>query len=187
MNVLSTGVVDLVTTIPKVNKEGTGYESGDVIKVAKETLGINADLLIKVNVVGQTEFKYSRDFKDVNNVQVKVNGIKQSLAKGEYSVAESTDTSTADKGTVTLTKPAGEGVAVKVYSDIAQYDLAPIKEGDYYLADDIPLKTSSIYTVPIHQRSNNFTVRVFSNSPLPLSLNSMMWEGIYSPRFYRRA
>ena len=187
VNVLSTGVVDLVTTIPKANKEGTGYESGDVIKVAKETLGINADLLIKVNVVGQTEFKYSRDFKDVDNVQVKVNGIKQSSAKGEYTVVESTDTGTADKGTVTLTKPAGQDIAVQIYSDTAQYDLAPIKEGDYYLADDIPLKTSSVYTVPIHQRSNHFTVRVFSNSPLPLSLNSMMWEGIYSPRFYRRA
>ena len=44
----------------------------------------------------------------------------------------------------------------------------------------------SVVTVPIHQRNTNFELKVSSDSPFPVSLASMMWEGYYSPRFYRR-
>ena len=39
----------------------------------------------------------------------------------------------------------------------------------------------------IHQKNTNFTLKAFSDSPFPVSLSSMMWEGYYSPRYYRRA
>ena len=54
------------------------------------------------------------------------------------------------------------------------------------IADDVPLDDSNVFTIPIHQRSKNFSLRLFNDSPFPVSLNSMMWEGNYSPRFYRR-
>ena len=44
----------------------------------------------------------------------------------------------------------------------------------------------NIFTIPIHQRPDNYTLRIFSDSPFPVSLTSMAWEGNYSPRFYRR-
>jgi len=66
------------------------------------------------------------------------------------------------------------------------YDVQPSSEAGQYLADDVPLVEDNVFTLPIHQRSENFNVRVFSNSPFPVSLTSMMWEGQYSPRFYRR-
>ena len=66
------------------------------------------------------------------------------------------------------------------------YDVQPVQEAGQYLADDVPLVEENVFTVPIHQRSENFSLRVFSNSPFPVSLNSMMWEGNYSPRFYKR-
>jgi hypothetical protein len=66
-------------------------------------------------------------------------------------------------------------------------DVQSIQDADYYLADDVPLNEQTVYTLPIHQRNTNFTLRVFSDSPFPISLTSMMWEGTYSPRFYRRA
>ena len=62
-----------------------------------------------------------------------------------------------------------------------------IKDSDYYLADDVPMSDQSTLIVPIHQRTENFTLRVFSDSPFPVALNSMMWEGNYSPRFYTRS
>jgi len=66
------------------------------------------------------------------------------------------------------------------------YDVQTSQELGQYLADDVPLTDSSVFTIPIHQRSDNFNIRVFSNSPFPVALTSMMWEGQYSPRFYRR-
>jgi hypothetical protein len=65
-------------------------------------------------------------------------------------------------------------------------DTEGVKAADYYLANDIPFVNTSEFTVPIHQRAENIRVRVFSDSPFPVSLLSMMWEGNYSPRFYTR-
>lgn len=61
-----------------------------------------------------------------------------------------------------------------------------VKTSDYYLANDIPFVNTAEFTVPIHQRAENINVRLFSDSPFPVSLVSMMWEGNYSPRFYTR-
>ena len=59
-------------------------------------------------------------------------------------------------------------------------------DADYYSADSNPVKDERQFTVPIHQRNTNFELKVTSNFPYPVSLVSMMWEGNYSPRFYRR-
>jgi hypothetical protein len=61
-----------------------------------------------------------------------------------------------------------------------------VKSADYYLANDIPFVNTSEFTIPIHQRSENIHLRIFSDSPFPVSLLSMKWEGNYSPRFYTR-
>ena len=66
-------------------------------------------------------------------------------------------------------------------------DVQPIPLANFYLANDVPLANQSVVTVPIHQRNTNFELKVSSDSPFPVSLASMMWEGYYSPRFYRRA
>jgi hypothetical protein len=60
-------------------------------------------------------------------------------------------------------------------------------DGDRYSADSNPVKEERQFIVPIHQRNTNFELKVTSNFPYPVSLVSMMWEGVYSPRFYRRS
>ena len=65
-------------------------------------------------------------------------------------------------------------------------DVNPVPSANFYLANDVPLVNQSVMTVPIHQKNDNFTLRVYSDSPFPVSLTGMMWEGYYSPRFYRR-
>jgi len=66
------------------------------------------------------------------------------------------------------------------------YNIVPTAMSNTYLGNDIALSNQSVVQIPIHQRSDNFQLRIFNDSPFPVSLNSMMWEGHYSPRFYRR-
>jgi hypothetical protein len=66
-------------------------------------------------------------------------------------------------------------------------DVQHTADADYYSADSSPVKSERQFTVPIHQRNTNFELKVTSDFPYPVSLVSMMWEGNYTPRFYRRS
>ena len=66
-------------------------------------------------------------------------------------------------------------------------DVIPVILANDYIANDVPLDDESVAQIPIHQKNTNFTLKAFSDSPFPVSLSSMMWEGYYSPRYYRRA
>jgi len=76
-------------------------------------------------------------------------------------------------------------VQMTIYED-NWYDIQPVQEANQYLASDVPFIDQAVYTIPVHQRTENFLLRVFSDSPFPVSLTSMMWEGNYIPRYYRR-
>ena len=86
---------------------------------------------------------------------------------------------------ITFSSAPGDGVKILIYID-EWYNLNPVIKADQYLANDIAISDDAVFTLPIHQKTENFTLRLFNDSPFPVSLNSMMWEGIYSPRFYRR-
>ena len=86
---------------------------------------------------------------------------------------------------ITFNSAPGNTVKIVVYLD-EWYNLNPTVTADTYLANDVALSEQSVFTIPIHQKTNNFQLRIFNDSPFPVSLNSMMWEGNYSPRFYRR-
>lgn len=66
------------------------------------------------------------------------------------------------------------------------YDIQPVIEADYYSGNTGPLKQRYFFTVPIHQRSTNFMIKAYSDVPYPVCINMMTWEGMYSPRFYKR-
>ena len=137
---------------------------------------------------------FSPDFtvKDKADVIVKKNGAKQILGT-DYTIAD--HASITDAVTVTFTNaPAAASTtanvttaadSIEIYVD-NWYVLQPTQEANYYLGDDVPLDDQSTFVVPIHQRTDNYTLRVFSDSPFPVALTSMAWEGNYSPRYYRR-
>ncbi len=81
---------------------------------------------------------------------------------------------------------SGLGFKIQAKGRTEWTDVLPSVDANYYLADDVPLEEENIFTVPLHQRSENVSVRLYSDTPFPVSLISMMWEGNYSPRFYRR-
>ena len=86
---------------------------------------------------------------------------------------------------ITFSSAPADQATILIYID-EWYNLNPVIMADNYLANDIAVSDQTVFTLPIHQRPDNFTLRLFNDSPFPVSLNSMMWEGIYSPRFYRR-
>jgi hypothetical protein len=110
---------------------------------------------------------------DSNQVKVKINNVVTTA----FTVNSNTQ--------LTFDSAPANGAAILIYTD-EWYNLNPVAIADDYLANDIALKKNLVFTVPIHQRTDNFTLRLFNDSPFPVSINSMMWEGTYSPRFYRR-
>ena len=86
---------------------------------------------------------------------------------------------------ITFSSAPANNVKIVIFLD-EWYSLNPTTQANTYLANDIALKDQSVFALPIHQKTDNFQLRVFNDSPFPVSLNSMMWEGNYSPRFYRR-
>ena len=113
------------------------------------------------------------DYVDRDQVKVKVNGVSNTA------FTFLTDTS------IRFTDAPAADATILVYLD-EWYSINPTVKADEYLADDIPLSEHSIFTIPIHQRTENTEMRLFNDSPFPVSLNSMVWEGNYSPKYYRR-
>jgi len=131
-------------------------------------------------------FRYTFNIDTTKSVKVKVGGVETT----DFIFSGGDDTENFI--TFNTAPPSGTNNVhiynvdpVTIYLD-EWYELAPSQMANEYLADDVPLDESRVVTIPIHQRSKNFTLRVFNDSPFPVSLNSMMWEGNYSPRFYRR-
>jgi len=61
-----------------------------------------------------------------------------------------------------------------------------VTDADIYDADNIPLVKTRVFEVPINKQNRFYTLKAVSDSPFPIAMNSMTWEGTYSPRFYRR-
>ena len=117
--------------------------------------------------------KENLDYIDKDQVKVKLDGVVTTA----FTVTGDTQ--------ITMNTAPGTGVKILIYLD-EWYNLNPTQMADTYLANDIALSEQSVFTIPIHQKSTNFQLRIFNDSPFPVSLNSMMWEGNYSPRFYKR-
>ena len=131
--------------------------------------------------------------QDKANVIVKKNGEVQTLTT-DYTIANHATLSNhvtvtfvnAPAAATTAANVTTAADSIEIYID-NWYDIQPVQEANLYLADDVPMSDQNVYTVPVHQRTDNFLLRVFSDSPFPVSLTSMMWEGNYSPRYYRRS
>ncbi len=52
--------------------------------------------------------------------------------------------------------------------------------------DEQAIADGYIHVVPVYERNTNLNVHIKSNHPSPATLNSMNWEGDYSPKYYQR-
>jgi len=183
--------VTLPTIHFKLDEKGTvsDYTSRLTISRLNFDVGLSGILGFKLNAVGRfagkvnfigdnttTNFSWlatDLPYIDRDQIKVKINNV------------ETTDFTYISDTEIQFTTAPATNDAILVYLD-EWYNLEPVTTANAYLANDVPLDESTIFTVPIHQRSKNYSLRLFSDSPFPVSLNSMMWEGNYSPRFYRR-
>ncbi len=56
-----------------------------------------------------------------------------------------------------------------------------------YVLNNVNLSASAIHDVPIYQRNENLTIKIVGDTPFPVSLLNVVWEGNYNRRFYRRS
>ena len=124
-----------------------------------------------------TTFTFNKndlEYVDRSDVKVTVNGVSNTA------FTFSNDT------TIVFSSAPADGAAIKFFID-EWFNVHPVAEANTYLANDVPLDNETVFTIPIHQRTENFDLKMFNNSPFPVAVNAMMWEGNYTPRFYRRA
>ena len=115
------------------------------------------------------------DYIDRDQIKIKINNVVQQTSAFSFL----TDTS------IRFGTAPDYGDDIEIYMD-EWYNLSPTITADTYLGNDIAISDQSIVTLPIHQKNTNFEMRIFNDSPFPVALNSMMWEGLYTPRHYRR-
>lgn len=78
------------------------------------------------------------------------------------------------------------GFQIRTYGRPDWVDACGAKAANFYKANDTPIEAYNLYTVPIMQRTENFSMKITSELPFPVSLVSMVWEGQYSPKYYTR-
>jgi hypothetical protein len=54
-----------------------------------------------------------------------------------------------------------------------------------YVLNNVNLSASAVHVVPIYQRNRNTSIRIIGDTPFPVSILDITWEGKYSSRFYR--
>jgi hypothetical protein len=55
-----------------------------------------------------------------------------------------------------------------------------------YNLNNVNMQASSTHVVPIFQRNENLAIQIIGNTPFPVSLLGLDWEGKLNQRFYRR-
>ncbi len=55
-----------------------------------------------------------------------------------------------------------------------------------YIANNVSMAADGVHDVPIYQRNENISLSIVGDTPLPVSLLGMTWEGKYNDKFYRR-
>ena len=186
---------DFDLTLPQIyyqldpQGKSTDFTSSLTIARLKFDTGLSGLLSFKLNstgrFAGKREYTGDGTTTDFNWTPGDLNPIDRNQVKVKINNVTNTAFTFLSDTEIRFNSAPANGDKILIYLD-EWYELAPSQMANEYLADDVPLDESRVVTIPIHQRSKNFSLRVFNDSPFPVSLNSMMWEGNYSPRFYRR-
>ena len=181
--------VELPRTYFRPEANQTDFTANLTISRMKFAVGLSGNMSFKVKQVGRlpysrtftgdgstTTFTFSEhdlEFENRSDVKVTVNG-----------APETGFSFTNDTTIVFTTAPANNAKIIFFVEE--WFDVQPVIEANTYLANDVPLDNDTVFTLPIHQRTENFSLKLFNNSPFPIAVNSMMWEGNYTPRYYKR-
>ena len=87
-------------------------------------------------------------YVDDDQVKVKLDNV--------VTTAFTLDTTSGTVPKITFNSAPANGVKILIYLD-EWYSLNPVINADQYLANDVPLAEQTEYTIPIHQKTENFT------------------------------
>lgn len=62
-----------------------------------------------------------------------------------------------------------------------------VTQPNSYALNNVNIAAEALHNVPLYQRNENLTIKIVGDSPFPVSLLSMIWEGKYTTNFYTRA
>ena len=182
--------VELPRTYYRPDPKVTDFTANLTVARMKFAVGLSGMMSFKLQQTGrlpyEVEFtgdgstttytfnKRDLDYVDRSDVLVTVNGVNE------------TDFSFTNDTTIEFDTAPDNNAKIKFFIK-EWFSVQPTIEANTYLANDVPLDNENVFTIPIHQRTENFRLKMFNNSPFPVAVNAMMWEGKYTPRFYRRA
>tara|TARA_B100001939_G_scaffold197777_1_gene170187 strand:+ start:532 stop:3114 length:2583 start_codon:yes stop_codon:yes gene_type:complete len=182
--------VELPRTYYRPDPKVTDFTANLTIARMKFAVGLSGMMSFKLQQTGRlpyeveftgdgttTTYTFSKrnlDYVDRSDVLVTVNGVNE------------TGFSFTNDTTIVFTTAPANNAKIKFFIK-DWFSVQPTIEANTYLANDVPLDNENVFTIPIHQRTENFRLKMFNNSPFPVAVNAMMWEGKYTPRFYRRA
>jgi len=181
--------VELPRTYFRPDPRVTDFTANLTIARMKFAVGLSGMMSFKLQQTGRlpyeleftgdgstTTFTFNKrdlDYVDRSDVLVSVNGVNE------------TGFSFTNDTTIVFSSAPAANAVIKFYIK-DWFSVQPVIEANTYLANDVPLDNETVFTIPIHQRTENFRLKMFNNSPFPVAVNAMMWEGNYTPRFYRR-
>ena len=180
--------VELPRTYFRPDPKVTDFTANLTIARMKFAVGLSGVMSFKLQQTGRrpyeinypgdgntTTFTFNKrdlDYVDRSDVSATVNGVV-------------TDFTFTNDTTVVFSPAPADGADIRLFVK-DWFNVHPVNEANTYLANDVPLNNETVFTIPIHQRTENFRLKMFNNSPFPVAVNAMMWEGNYTPRFYRR-
>ena len=65
-------------------------------------------------------------------------------------------------------------------------DTVTVTMPNEYNLNNVNMQASATHVVPIFQRTENLSIQIVGNTPFPVSLHGLDWEGKFNQRFYRR-
>ena len=181
--------VELPRTYFRPDPRTTDFTANLTVSRMKFAVGLSGMMSFKLQQTGRlpyelnftgngsnTNFTFNKrdlDYVDRSDVKVTVNGINE------------TGFSFTNDTTIVFNSAPANNAKIRFFIE-EWFSVQPTIEANTYLANDVPLDNENVFTIPIHQRTENFRLKMFNNSPFPVAVNAMMWEGNYTPRFYRR-
>ena len=174
---------------PPSDSRQTDFTANLTLARMKFSVGLSGEMSFKLKQKGRLPYTVSLTGDGSTNVftfnKNQLDYVEKTDVKVSVDGVRTVDFSFTGDTEITLTNAPAAGAVIQFYID-EWFAVNPVITTNSYIANDIPLDNQNIFTVPLHQRTENIDIRMFNNSPFPVAVNGMMWEGNYTPRFYKR-
>jgi hypothetical protein len=61
-----------------------------------------------------------------------------------------------------------------------------VTQPNNYVLNNVNMQATATHVVPVYQRNENLGVTIVGDTPFPVSILGLTWEGRYNNKFYKR-